>query len=489
MDATINEVNSALQESQIAFLSYKNFSGKKKAGFLRTIADEIEALGQPLVSTAMQETNLAEARIVNERGRTTSHCRMFANLVEDGSWVDARIDTAIPDRAPAPKADLRKMLVPIGTVVVFGAANFPLAYSTAGGDTISALAAGCPVIVKAHPAHAATSDLVASAIFKAIEKTGMPKGVFQHVHGGFETGQALVKHPFTKAVGFTGSLAGGKALFDLANQRAQPIPVFAEMSSINPVILLPDTLQKDAEKTAEKLAASITLGVGQFCTNPGLIIAVEGNGLDRFIKTLSLEFQKAMPGTMLHQGIADNYSKRLAQALTQKGVQVEGQSLTDGNAAQGRPLVASVAANDFIKNPALAEEVFGPYSLIVRCKSNDELNSVINHSQGQLTCTVIGDEVELAKHASLFNVLVEKAGRLVINGVPTGVEVCPSMQHGGPYPATTDSRFTAVGTDAIKRFVRPVSFQNFPDSLLPNELKDKNPLGIWRMLDGKWVGK
>lgn len=489
MDATINEVNSALQESQIAFLSYKNFSGKKKAGFLRSIADEIEALGQPLVSTAMQETNLAEARIVNERGRTTSHCRMFANLVEDGSWVDARIDTAIPDRAPAPKADLRKMLVPIGTVVVFGAANFPLAYSTAGGDTISALAAGCPVIVKAHPAHAATSDLVASAIFKAIEKTGMPKGVFQHVHGGFETGQALVKHPFTKAVGFTGSLAGGKALFDLANQRAQPIPVFAEMSSINPVILLPDTLQKDAEKTAEKLAASITLGVGQFCTNPGLIIAVEGNGLDRFIKTLSLEFQKAMPGTMLHQGIADNYSKRLAQALTQKGVQVEGQSLTDGNAAQGRPLVASVAANDFIKNPALAEEVFGPYSLIVRCKSNDELNSVINHSQGQLTCTVIGDEVELAKHASLFNVLVEKAGRLVINGVPTGVEVCPSMQHGGPYPATTDSRFTAVGTDAIKRFVRPVSFQNFPDSLLPNELKDKNPLGIWRMLDGKWVGK
>ena len=489
MDATINEVNSALQESQIAFLSYKNFSGKKKAGFLRSIADEIEALGQPLVSTAMQETNLAEARIVNERGRTTSHCRMFANLVEDGSWVDARIDTAIPDRAPAPKADLRKMLVPIGTVVVFGAANFPLAYSTAGGDTISALAAGCPVIVKAHPAHAATSDLVASAIFKAIEKTGMPKGVFQHVHGGFETGQALVKHPFTKAVGFTGSLAGGKALFDLANQRAQPIPVFAEMSSINPVILLPDTLQKDAEKTAEKLAASIALGVGQFCTNPGLIIAVEGNGLDRFIKTLSLEFQKAMPGTMLHQGIADNYSKRLAQALTQKGVQVEGQSLTDGNAAQGRPLVASVAANDFIKNPALAEEVFGPYSLIVRCKSNDELNSVINHSQGQLTCTVIGEEVELAKHASLFNVLVEKAGRLVINGVPTGVEVCPSMQHGGPYPATTDSRFTAVGTDAIKRFVRPVSFQNFPDSLLPNELKDKNPLGIWRMLDGKWVGK
>lgn len=486
----VEDINGVLQHAQLAFLSYKNFPGKKKAEFLRSIADEIEALGQQLVSTAMRETNLPEARTINERGRTTGHCRIFAELVEHGSWVDARIDTAIPDRAPAPKPDIRKMLVPIGPVVVFGAANFPLAYSTAGGDTISALAAGCPVIVKAHPAHAETSELVAGAIAKAIEKTGMPQGVFQHVHGAsFEVGQALVKHPFTKAVGFTGSLAGGKALFDLANQRSEPIPVFAEMSSINPVILLPETLHRDAEKTAAGLAGSITLGVGQFCTNPGLIIAVEGEGLDRFINALSTEIFKAMPGTMLHQGIADNYSKKLTQALAQKGVKVEGQSSAEGNSSQGQPHVASVTGEEFMKNPTLAEEVFGPFSLIVRCKNNDELHAVINRIHGQLTATIIADEPELSKYSSLLNTLVEKAGRLVVNGVPTGVEVCPSMQHGGPYPATTDSRFSAVGTDAIKRFARPVSFQNFPESLLPEELKETNPLKIWRLKNNEWSKK
>lgn len=489
-DATMSDVNAAMQEAHIAFLSYKNFPGKKKAEFLRAIADEIEALGTQLVATAMRETNLPEARIINERGRTTGHCRMFADLVEDGSWIEARIDTAIPDRVPAPKADIRKMLVPVGPVVVFGAANFPLAYSTAGGDTISALAAGCTVIVKAHPAHAETSELIAGAINKAIEKTGMPQGLFQHVHGAsFEVGQALVKHPFTKAVGFTGSLAGGKALFDLANQRQEPIPVFAEMSSINPVILLPETLQRDAEKTAANLAASITLGVGQFCTNPGLIIALEGEGLNRFINALSIEFQKAMPGTMLHQGIADNYSKKLGQTLSQKGVKVEGQSSLEGNSSQGRPHIASVTAAEYIKNPMLAEEVFGPFSLIVRCKNNDELHTVINRSHGQLTSTIISDESELTKYSSLLNMLVEKAGRLVVNGVPTGVEVCPSMQHGGPFPATTDSRFSAVGTDAIKRFARPVAFQNFPDSILPDELREENPLRIWRLRNNEWSKK
>lgn len=486
-DATIDQVNAGMQEAHIAFLSYKNFSGKKKAEFLRAIADEIEALGAELVTTAMRETNLPEARIINERGRTTGHCRMFADLVDDGSWVEARIDTAIPDRAPTPKPDIRKMLVPIGPVVVFGAANFPLAYSTAGGDTASALAAGCPVIVKAHPAHAETSELIARAVQKAIEKTGMPQGVFQHIHGAsFEVGQALVKHSFTKAVGFTGSLAGGKALFDLANQRPEPIPVFAEMSSINPVILLPETLIRDAEKTATSLAGSITLGVGQFCTNPGLIMAVEGDGLDRFIKALSEEIRKANSGTMLHQGIADNYAKKLTNTLEQKGVKVEGQSTSEANASQGSPHVASVSAENFMKNPALAEEVFGPFSLIIRCKNNEELLSVVNRSHGQLTSTIIADEVELVKYSSLLNMLVEKAGRLVVNGVPTGVEVCPSMHHGGPFPATTDSRFSAVGTDAIKRFARPVSFQNFPDAVLPYELQELNPLKIWRLRNNEW---
>jgi NADP-dependent aldehyde dehydrogenase len=486
-DATIQEADQALKEAQVAFLSYKNFSGKKKAEFLRAIADEIEALGNELVTTAMQETNLPEARIINERGRTTGHCRMFADLVEEGSWLEARVDTGNPNRAPAPKPDLRKMLVPLGPVVVFGAANFPLAYSTAGGDTASALAAGCPVIVKAHPAHAGTSELVAKAIAKAMEKTGMPKGVFQHVHGaGFEVGQALVKNPFTKAVGFTGSLAGGKALFDLANQRAEPIPVFAEMSSINPVILLPETLKRDAEKTAAMLAGSITLGVGQFCTNPGLILAIEGAGLDQFIKALSTEIQKVVPATMLHQGIADNYAKKLNSTLAQKGVKVEGSALAEGTTAQGKALVASVTVSEFMANPALAEEVFGPFSLIIRCADLKELNTVISHTHGQLTASIIADESELLNHKSLMNSILEKAGRLVINGVPTGVEVVAAQNHGGPYPATTDSRFTAVGTDAIKRFVRPVAFQNFPDALLPDELKTSNPLNIWRLVNGEF---
>jgi NADP-dependent aldehyde dehydrogenase len=489
-DTTPEEVNKTMQESHLAFLSYKNFSGKKKAAFLRAIADEIEALGNELVQTAMRETNLPEARIINERGRTTGHCRMFADLVEEGSWVEARIDTALPDRMPAPKPDIRKMLVPIGPVVVFGAANFPLAYSTAGGDTASALAAGCTVVVKAHPAHAATSTLVASAIQKAMEKTGMPKGVFQHVYGaGFQAGQALVKHPLTKAVGFTGSFAGGKALFDLANQRPEPIPVFAEMSSINPVILLPETLAREAEATAGRLAASITLGVGQFCTNPGLIVAIEGEGLELFIRSLSAEIQKVLPGTMLHQGIADNYHAKLKHALAQKGVLMEGQASEEGGEAQGRPLVASAPAEEFIKNPALAEEVFGPFSLIIRCKNNDEFHRVITRLRGQLTTTVIANEEELLKHRNLLNMLTEKAGRLIMNGVPTGVEVCPAMMHGGPFPATTDSRFTAVGTDAIRRFARPVAYQNFTDALLPDELKANNPLGIWRLVNGKWENK
>lgn len=484
---SIQEIDGVVQQSHQAFQSYKHVSGKEKALFLRAIADEIEALGTELVSTAMRETNLPEARIINERGRTTGHCRMFADLVEEGSWVEAHVDTAIPSRMPAPKPDLRKMLVPMGPVVVFGAANFPLAYSTAGGDTASALAAGCSVIVKAHPAHVATSHLVASAIERAARKSGMPEHVFQHVHGaGFEVGQALVKHPLTKAVGFTGSLSGGKALFDLANQRPEPIPVFAEMSSINPVILLPETLSRDAAKTASTLAASITLGVGQFCTNPGLIIAIDNDALHSFIAALSTEIQKVLPATMLHQGIADNYAQKLKQALAQKGVTVEGRSSVNGNASQGTPLVASVSAATFLANPTLAEEVFGPFSLIVKCKDIHELHAVVKKGHGQLTSTVIGDELEVSKHRGLFDLLTEKAGRLIINGVPTGVEVCPSQMHGGPYPATTDSRFTAVGTDAIKRFARPVAFQNFPESLLPAELKMENPLGIWRMVNGEF---
>lgn len=492
-NATLTEVDAAMNEAHVAFLSYKNFSGKKRAAFLRAIADEIEGLGDELVKTAMSETALPEARIIGERGRTTGHCRMFADYIEEGSWVEGRIDTAIPDRVPAPKPDIRKRLVAIGPVVVFGAANFPLAYSTAGGDTASSLAAGCPVIVKAHPAHAKTSELVAGAIKKAMNKAGMPAGVFQHLHGaGFEVGQALVKHPRTCAVGFTGSFLGGKALFDLANQRPVPIPVFAEMSSTNPVILLPNSLKKNFEQTANMLASSMVLGVGQFCTNPGLLFAVEGDGLDQFIKKLSSEIRKALPAEMLHEGIAKNYVKRLSETLSQKGVKLEVQAEAEskvGDKDQGRPTVASVQAATFLDNPSLAEEVFGPFSLIVRCKDMNELNTVMGRIHGQLTSSIIGEEEEIARHTNLINMLTEKAGRLIINGVPTGVEVCPSQNHGGPFPATTDSRFTAVGTDAIKRFARPVSFQNFPDSLLPDELKNNNPLGIWRTVNGEMTRK
>ena len=486
-DSTPQEVDQALKDAQQAFLVYKNFNGKRKAEFLRAIAKEIESLGDLLVKTTMEETNLPEPRIISERGRTTGHCRMFADYVEEGSYVEARIDTAIPDRTPLPRADIRKMSVAVGPIIVFGAANFQLAYSTAGGDTASALAAGCPVIVKAHPAHAKTSSLVAEAIFKAALTTGMPKGVFQHLHGGgFEVGRALVTHTLTKGVGFTGSLAGGKALFDMANARPVPIPVFAEMSSVNPVVLLPETLKRDADKTAEKLAVSVTLGVGQFCTNPGLIFAIEGDGLNQFIPALAKHIAAAVPAKMLHQGIADNYHKRLAEALAQKGVKVEGQSGNEGDASQGRALIASVDAAEYFKNPKLAEEVFGPFSLIIRCKDINVLSAVVNTTHGQLTASVIGDESEIATHKDLMNVLIEKTGRLIVNGVPTGVEVCASMQHGGPYPSTTDSRFTSVGTDAVKRFVRPVSFQSFPESLLPEELKTSNPRNIWRLFNGEW---
>ncbi|MFY8035770.1 MAG: aldehyde dehydrogenase (NADP(+)) [Cyclobacteriaceae bacterium] len=486
-DSTLHEIDVAVQKAQAAFMSYKKIDGKKKAAFFRAIADEIEALGAELVSTAMRETHLPEARIIGERGRTTGHCRMFADLVEEGSWVEARIDTAIPDRAPAPKPDIRKMLVPVGPIVVFGAANFPLAYSTAGGDTISALAAGCTVIVKAHPAHAETSTLVAQAIDRAARKSGVEEFVFQHVHGkSFEVGKALVEHPLTKGVGFTGSLAGGKALFDLAQHRPEPIPVFAEMSSINPVVLLPDSLSQQAEKTAEMLAASITLGVGQFCTNPGLILAIHNSALDKFAAELAKRIEASSVGTMLHEGIGVNYVAKLKQSLAQRGVKLEAKSASTSESVAGMPAVASVAAADFLANELLTEEVFGPYSMIVKCNDHRELLQVIKHLKGQLTSSVIGQQQELEQNPELLQALQEKAGRLIINGVPTGVEVCPSMHHGGPFPSTTDSRFTSVGIDAIKRFVRPVSFQNFPQTLLPVELKNENPMNIWRLYNNEW---
>lgn len=482
------EIDQILRQSREAFQTYRLRSGVARAAFLEAIASEIESLGDVLIKKAMEETNLPEARLIGERGRTSNQLRQFATMLKEGSWVEARVDTALPDRTPLPKPDIRKMMVPLGPVVVFGASNFPFAYSTAGVDTAAALAAGCTVVLKAHPAHTGTSDLVASAIEKAIAKVGEHKHVFQHVHASsFEAGKALVQHPLTKAVGFTGSFSGGKALWDYAAQRAEPIPVFAEMGSINPVFILPGALQARGEKVAETYAASITQGVGQFCTNPGLMLSIQSPSLDVFAKQLGEKIRAIAPATMLHSGIASNFVRNREKALHEKGVTLIAQSEVSAKENQGMPTVATVSGDAFLTNPNLVEEVFGPYSLLVKAKSKEELFAALEAIPGQLTATIIGEDSELVDYADFIQRVSEKVGRVIINGVPTGVEVCPSMQHGGPFPATTDSRFSSVGTDAVKRFVRPVSFQNYPQALLPAELRDGNPLGIWRMVNSEWT--
>jgi NADP-dependent aldehyde dehydrogenase len=376
------------------------------------------------------------------------------------------------------------MLIPLGPVVVFGASNFPFAYSTAGGDTACALAAGCPVIVKAHPAHAESSEIVAQAILKAADQSNMPRGVFAHVHGASqEVGKALVTHTYTKAVGFTGSFLGGKALFDWANQRKEPIPVFAEMGSVNPVFLFPEKLKQSAVEVAKMYAGSITLGVGQFCTNPGLIIGIEGAELQQFITTLGNEIKAASPGTMLHAGICKNYAENRARALAQKDVTTVAESGTQPQTNQGVPTIASASGQAFLNNPVLHQEVFGPYSMVIRCKDKNEMLEVTRHLEGQLTATLMATEKDILDNDELVESVKDICGRFIVNGVPTGVEVCLSMQHGGPFPATTDSRFTSVGADGIKRFARPMAYQSWPDNLLPDELKNNNPLGIWRTVN------
>jgi alpha-ketoglutaric semialdehyde dehydrogenase len=484
-DATTEEIDVIMQQAWKAFQVYRKLSLKQRAEFMRGIAIEIENLGDEVLQKAHEETHLPEGRLRNERTRTIFQLNNYADACERGDWLEARIDTAIPDRDP-PKTDLRKMLIPLGPVVVFGAANFPFAYSTAGGDTACAFAAGCPVIVKAHPAHADTSEIVAKAVLKAAANYNLPAGIFAHVHGaGNEVGEALVKHPLAKAVGFTGSFLGGKQLFDWANQRKEPIPVFAEMSSVNPVFLLPEKLKKSAVDTAKLYAGSVTLGVGQFCTNPGLIIGVDNDDLRTFIHTLGEEIKKVTPGEMLHAGIFKNYVERRANALSQEEVETVAASEVEPLFNQGTPTLASATAGAFINNPILHQEVFGPYSIVIRCKDMDEMVDVARHMEGQLTATLMATENDVRNYTELTELVKNICGRFILNGVPTGVEVCLSMQHGGPFPATTDSRFTSVGADGIKRFARPVCYQNWPDELLPDELKNKNPLKIWRTVNNK----
>ena len=442
------------------------------AAFLERIGDCIMAIGDPLISTCVEETSLSVDRLTGERARTVNQLRMFAGLVREGSWIDARIDTALPDRKPVPKPDLRRMLLPLGPIAVFGASNFPLAFSVAGGDTASALAAGCPVVVKPHPGHPKTSALVASAVSSAAQECQMPEGAFAMVEDtSVQIGLELVRHPLVRAVGFTGSTKAGRALFDAANSRPEPIPVFAEMGSLNPLFVLPAALQKRWENIAAGLTGSVTLGVGQFCTKPGLVFAPQSSSLDQLALRLGEQLSKTPKGRLLNDSIATRFKESLEHAKA--FIQTEGGAyllLTDGKR--------------FGQEQVLHEEIFGPATVLIQCANPDELIELAGKLDGQLTATIQAEPEDEALSARLLQVLKEKAGRVVWNGYPTGVEVCPAMHHGGPYPATTDGRFTSVGTAAVLRFARPVCYQGLPQGLLPVELQDLNIRKIWRTVNG-----
>ena len=452
--------------------AYRSPGFEVLAEFLERIGDMIMAAGEKLISTCAEETALSVDRLVGERARTVNQLKMFAERVREGSWIDARIDTPLPDRKPIPKPDLRRMLMPVGPVAVFGASNFPLAFSVAGGDTASALAAGCPVVVKPHPGHPRTSALVASAVLNAAQECRMPEGVFAMIEEtSVEIGLELVRHPLIRAVGFTGSIRAGRALFDAANSRPEPIPVFAEMGSLNPLFVLPGALQKRWEPIATGLAGSVSLGTGQFCTKPGLVITQQSSISGQFASRLGEELSKVSKGRMLNDAISKRFEESLAKAK-------------DFIQAEGGAYLLVTEAKKFGEEPALHEEIFGPATLLVQCENTDELLDLAGKLDGQLTATIHAEPEDEALSGRLLRVLREKAGRIVWNGYPTGVEVSPSMHHGGPYPATTDSRFTSVGTAAIQRFARPVCYQGLPQELLPVELQNTNVRQIWRMING-----
>jgi NADP-dependent aldehyde dehydrogenase len=485
--ASASDAEAAAAAAAAAFPIYSQTSGAERATFLRTIASEIEALGQTLTDRAVAESGLPEPRIKGETGRTCGQLRLFATLIEEGSWVDARIDHADPARTPAPKPDTRSMLRPIGPVVVFGASNFPLAFSVAGGDTASALAAGCPVIVKAHSAHPGTSELVAAAVRRAVAQCGLPDGTFSALFDNQRAAaMTLVTHHAVRGVGFTGSRSGGRALMDAAAARPEPIPVYAEMSSVNPVFLLRDALTSRGPALATGLHASVTLGSGQFCTNPGLVLFDASADATPFLSELSRLFSTSAAGTMLTAGICKAYQSGTSTLAANPAVT----SLASAAAAigtRGAPALFQTSAAQLLADPSLTEEVFGPATLLVACSSIDEMLKVTNALEGQLTATIHGTEADFASAAPLLAAAERRAGRLVCNGFPTGVEVCQSIVHGGPYPATSDGRSTSVGTAAILRWVRPVCWQDMPDSLLPHALRNANPLGIQRLVNSSFT--
>lgn len=484
-EALPSEVDQAVALAEEAFSSYRDISNDVRADFLEAIADEILELGDVLLHRAMEETSLPLGRLTAERGRTMGQLKLFAKVVREGSWVDARIDTAQPERKPFPKADIRQMHIPLGPVGIFGASNFPLAFSVAGGDTASALAAGCPAVCKAHPLHPGTSELVGQAIRAAAKRTNVPVGVFSLVQGtSVDVGMAIVNNPMIKAVGFTGSYRGGKAIFDAANMRKEPIPVFAEMGSTNPVFLLPSAMTKE---TAAGFCNSLNMGVGQFCTNPGIVVTDNSESAAHFVALLGAEIEQATPGNMLSQAIKKNYETGVQQIQNAEQVELvaSSQVSTDTNAVNGH--LFSTTATAFMSKPHLEEEVFGPATLHVSTDNHDELVRIAKSLDGHLTATIFGTAAELEVHSELVSVLQRKVGRLIFNAYPTGVEVCESMVHGGPFPATTAIQSTSVGTGAIKRFARPLCYQGFPQSTLPLAIQDGNPLKIMRMVDGEMV--
>lgn len=487
VSATSNEVECAANLAQEAFLSYSKKSGAERANFLNEIAAQIEELGDTLTQRAMQETGLPEGRIKGETGRTTGQLRLFATVANEGSWAEPRIDAAIPDRAPLPKPDIRSMQRPVGPVVVFAASNFPLAFSTAGGDTASALAAGCPVIVKAHSSHPGTAELIARAIQKAAQKTGMPDGVFSLLFGGGRSvGSALVSHPAIKAVGFTGSTAGGTALMKIASERSEPIPVYAEMGSVNPVILFPNALDTKAESIANGLHVSATMGVGQFCTNPGIVFIKRGSEGDAFIEVFVQKMKETEAQVMLNATIQNAYSDGVNHLKNNEHVttHASGTEPESSGACLGTAAVFEANGSTFLEDESLSHEIFGPGTTLIRWTDKSELLKLLESFVGQLTGTVHATEDDLSEYSEVVPILERKVGRIVYNAFPTGVEVCHSMVHGGPFPATSDGRSTSVGTHAITRFTRLIAYQDSPQSLLPDELKDGNPLSVSRLEDG-----
>jgi NADP-dependent aldehyde dehydrogenase len=481
--ATEAEVDAAARAAEAAYLTYRQVSPEQRAQFLSAIADEIDALGDDFVQLVCRETALPAARIQGERGRTSGQLRLFASVLRRGDFYGARIDRALPTRQPLPRADIRQYRIGVGPVAVFGASNFPLAFSTAGGDTAAALAAGCPVVVKAHSGHMATADFMANAILRAAQHTGMPNGVFNMLYGN-GVGEWLVKHQAIQAVGFTGSLKGGRALYDMAAARPQPIPVFAEMSSINPVIVLPEALKARGAKIAEELTASATMGCGQFCTNPGLVIGIRSPAFSDFLHAFTAKMADQSAQTMLNAGTLASYANGVERLHGHPAIHhLAGQS-QQGRQAWPQLFQADIALLTQ-RDELLQEEVFGPTSIVIEAADAAELHKVLAGLQGQLTATLIGEENDLTGCSELLALLEQKVGRILFNGYPTGVEVCDAMVHGGPYPATSDARGTSVGSLAIERFLRPVCYQNCPDTLLPDALKNANPLGIMRLLDGQ----